>query len=90
MPDTGGANVPALNDLLSSWGIVLGDTVYDGEYAISKQTITYASGTHIARFPSNGVILAAKLSDQGLFNYGILISLINSIIAFTFTLSYCL
>ncbi|XP_073999210.1 membrane-bound transcription factor site-1 protease isoform X2 [Rhodnius prolixus] len=65
MPDTGGANVPALNDLLSSWGIVLGDTVYDGEYSISKQTITYASGTHIARFPSNGVILAAKLSDQG-------------------------
>ncbi|KAK9498135.1 hypothetical protein O3M35_004013 [Rhynocoris fuscipes] len=65
MPDTGGANVPALNDLLSSWGIVLGDTVYDGDYTLSKKTISYASGTHIARFPLHGIVLAATLSDQG-------------------------
>ncbi|XP_014249873.1 membrane-bound transcription factor site-1 protease [Cimex lectularius] len=65
MPDTGGANVPALNDLLSSWGIVLGDIVYDGDYTIGKQTVSYSSGSHIARFPSKGTVLSAKLTDQG-------------------------
>lgn len=65
MPDTGGANIPALNDLLSSWGIALGDTVYDGEYSIGKQMVTYVSGTHIARFPNQGVVVSAKLTDQG-------------------------
>lgn len=65
MPDTGGANIPALNDLLSSWDIVLGDSVYDGDYSLAKQTVTYASGTHIVRFPTNGVVLGATLLDQG-------------------------
>lgn len=65
MPDTGGSNIPALNDLLSSWGIALGDIVYDGDYNIGKQTVTYASGTHIARFPAKGIVLSAKLNDQG-------------------------
>lgn len=27
VPVTGGANVPALNELLSTWGIAFGDTV---------------------------------------------------------------
>jgi len=31
IPDTGGANVPALNDLLSPWGIALGDRVHHGK-----------------------------------------------------------
>lgn len=34
MPDTGGANVPALNDLLSHWKIGLGDDVYEGDFTL--------------------------------------------------------
>lgn len=30
IPVTGGANVPALNELLASWGIAFGDTVLEG------------------------------------------------------------
>lgn len=44
MPDTGGSNVPAFNDLLSSWNIGLGDYVYEGEFTIgdhkSKSTLS--------------------------------------------------
>ena len=67
MPDTGGANIPALNDLLSSWNIVLGDGVYEGDYSLAKQIITYGSGTHIVKFPSNGVTLAAFLFNEGIY-----------------------
>ena len=34
MPDTGGANIPALNDMLSPWGIAFGDRVLEGEYSL--------------------------------------------------------
>ena len=32
MPDTGGANVPALNDLLAPWQMAFSDGVYEGDY----------------------------------------------------------
>ena len=34
MPDTGGANVPALNDLLGGWGMAFSDQVYEGEFTL--------------------------------------------------------
>jgi hypothetical protein len=34
MPDTGGANVPALNELMSPWGMAFGDKVYEGDFQI--------------------------------------------------------
>ena len=34
IPGTGGANVPALNDLLTPFGITLGDVIYDGELSL--------------------------------------------------------
>lgn len=46
MPDTGGANVPALNDLLSSWGISLGDRVFEGDFMLGDHDMYYASGTN--------------------------------------------
>ena len=49
MPDTGGSNVPALNDLLSGWGIALGDTVLDGELSLGSHDAQYSSGTHLVR-----------------------------------------
>ncbi|KAK9888441.1 hypothetical protein WA026_000689 [Henosepilachna vigintioctopunctata] len=66
MPDTGGSNVPALNDLLAAWGISLGDRVFEGEFKIKNHEMYYASGTSISKFPKNGLILAKKLNDQGL------------------------
>jgi membrane-bound transcription factor site-1 protease len=65
MPDTGGANVPALNDLLSSWGIALGDRVFEGDFTLGDHDMYYGSGTTIARFPENGIVISQKLKDQG-------------------------
>lgn len=65
MPDTGGANVPALNDLLSSWGIALGDHVYEGDFKIGDHDMYYASGTSIVQFPENGLLIKRELKDQG-------------------------
>lgn len=65
MPDTGGANVPALNDLLSSWGIALGDLVYEGDFTLGEHDMYFASGTSISRFPESGLIISQTLKDQG-------------------------
>lgn len=35
MPDTGGANVPALNDLLSVWGMAFSDGLYEGDFNLA-------------------------------------------------------
>lgn len=35
MPDTGGANVPALNDLISVWGMAFGDGLYEGDFTLA-------------------------------------------------------
>jgi membrane-bound transcription factor site-1 protease len=36
-PLTGGSNVPAINDLLVSYGVTLGNNVYDGEFRMGDQ-----------------------------------------------------
>ena len=69
-PDTGGANVPALNDLLSPFGIAFGDRVYEGQFKFksSSHDMYYASGTAITSFPSTQNSLLVKvdsLNDQG-------------------------
>lgn len=35
MPDTGGANVPALNDLLTVWGMAFSDGLYEGDFTLA-------------------------------------------------------
>ena len=57
IPETGGANVPALNELLAAWGISFGDTVLEGDFSVGGHDVYYASGTGIVRFPASGVIL---------------------------------
>ena len=37
MPDTGGANIPALNELLAPWGMAFGDNVFEGEFKLVDQ-----------------------------------------------------
>ncbi|XP_065570402.1 membrane-bound transcription factor site-1 protease-like isoform X2 [Artemia franciscana] len=65
MPDTGGANVPALNDLLSPWGMSFSDLVFEGEFLLSSKDMHYASGTTISHFPSSGTLVTQRLKDQG-------------------------
>uniref|UniRef100_A0A8C2J0L2 Membrane-bound transcription factor site-1 protease n=1 Tax=Cyprinus carpio TaxID=7962 RepID=A0A8C2J0L2_CYPCA len=66
MPDTGGANVPALNDLISVWGMAFSDGLYEGDFTMADHDMYYASGCSIARFPEDGIVIAQTLKDQGL------------------------
>lgn len=68
VPDTGGANIPALNELLREFDIELGDNVMEGYFNMGDHhDMYYASGTNIVRFPKgNQTILIEKdLIDQG-------------------------
>ncbi|CAF0822220.1 unnamed protein product [Rotaria sordida] len=65
LPETGGANLPALNNLLKPLGIALGDTVLEGNFDLGEHTIYYASGTHIVQFPADGYLIYRPLIDQG-------------------------
>ena len=71
-PNTGGANIPSLNDLLAPWGISFSDEVLEGELYVAAVdgTLHYASGAGIHSFPANGfVVPATTLNDQGLLPY---------------------
>ncbi|KAJ8943939.1 hypothetical protein NQ314_009603 [Rhamnusium bicolor] len=65
MPDTGGTNVPALNDLLAAWNIQFGDRVFEGHFKLNDHEMYYASGTSIRNFPKDGIVVSQKLNDQG-------------------------
>ncbi|CAL8462817.1 g2351 [Coccomyxa elongata] len=63
-PITGGANVPALNELLAPYGIAFGDAVLEGQATIDGEQVYYASGTNIVRFPVGGYLHALALGDK--------------------------
>ncbi|CAI7861301.1 unnamed protein product [Closterium sp. NIES-53] len=53
---SGGANVPALNDLLSPFNIAFGDAILSGTFSIAGHRAYFASGTDIRRFPKGGYV----------------------------------
>lgn len=55
-PVTGGANVPALNDLLMPYDIAFGGSILTGPYSINGERGFLASGTDIVRFPEGGYL----------------------------------
>jgi membrane-bound transcription factor site-1 protease len=59
-PETGGANLPALNQLLAGFGVALGDHVVKGEVTINGERIYYASGTTITKFPQSGFLVSTR------------------------------
>lgn len=61
---SGGANVPALNDLLAPYGIAFGDAVLEGQAMIDGEQVYYASGANIVRFPAGGHLHALALGDK--------------------------
>lgn len=63
-PETGGANVPALNELLKNWDIALGGHVLHGRFTYRSRVIEYRSGSSIVSFPAGGKIVSAMLVDQ--------------------------
>uniref|UniRef100_A0A8W8JSW4 Membrane-bound transcription factor site-1 protease n=1 Tax=Magallana gigas TaxID=29159 RepID=A0A8W8JSW4_MAGGI len=65
MPDTGGVNIPALNDLLAPLGMAFSDKVYEGDFTLGDHDMYYASGTSLAKFPDDGIIVTQTLKDQG-------------------------
>ncbi|XP_055705790.1 membrane-bound transcription factor site-1 protease isoform X2 [Phlebotomus papatasi] len=67
MPDTGGANIPALNEVLREFNITLGDRVSEGYFAMGDHSMYYASGTSLVKFPqtSSSIVIERDLYDQG-------------------------
>ena len=57
VPITGGANIPAINELMSTWGIAFGDTVLEGDFTLGSHDMNFASGAGIIRFPDDGVVI---------------------------------
>ena len=51
MPDTGGANVPALNDLISVWGMAFSDGLYEGDFTLADHDSETDSDFVTALFP---------------------------------------
>jgi len=65
VPDTGGSNIPALNEVLSGWGIAFGDTVLDGDFSLGSHEASFSSGSPLVRFPPDGTLFSPSLRDQG-------------------------
>nr|XP_043625245.1 subtilisin-like protease SBT6.1 isoform X2 [Erigeron canadensis] len=63
-PVTGGANIPALNDLLAPFGIAFGDRILNGDFNLNDELIRYASGTNIAKFPGGGYVHSFPFYDS--------------------------
>eukprot|EP00475_Leptophrys_vorax_P037697 TRINITY_DN6531_c0_g1_i3.p1 TRINITY_DN6531_c0_g1~~TRINITY_DN6531_c0_g1_i3.p1 ORF type:complete len:542 (+),score=158.69 TRINITY_DN6531_c0_g1_i3:237-1628(+) len=62
-PQTGGANVPALNELLSPFGIELSDYVFKGNADIMGSQVMYAYGSSLNKFPAGGYLRKVTLEE---------------------------
>ena len=72
-PATGGANLPAINELLAPFGVAFGDAVLRGEVGIGANSVQLASAAPIARFPAGGwLVRALSLQDEGAKLAGVL------------------
>ena len=72
----GGANVPALNELLTPFGIAFGDAILEGQVPLEPDKPYYASGANIVRFPAGGHLHGWQLADKAtegvtLFNHAL-------------------
>lgn len=63
-PVTGGANIPALNDLLAPFGIAFGDKILNGDFFIDGEQSRYASGTDIVKFPGGSYVHSFPFLDS--------------------------
>lgn len=63
-PFMGGANIPTINSLLNKYHIAFGEKVVSGEFYIDKRQIIIDSGSEIIKFPKNGYLISAKLTEE--------------------------
>ncbi|XP_042376631.1 subtilisin-like protease SBT6.1 isoform X1 [Zingiber officinale] len=63
-PVTGGANIPALNELLAPFDIAFGDKILNGDFSINGEQSHYASGTDIVMFPKGGYLHSFEFQDN--------------------------
>ena len=72
-PVTGGANLPALNELLGPLGVSFGSHVLRGELRVGGHTLTLGSAAPIARLGAGGwLVRAPRLHDEAAKLTGIL------------------
>lgn len=62
-PVTGGANIPAINELLSPFGIAFGNKILNGDFSIDGEQSHYASGTEIVKFPGGSYVHSFEFQD---------------------------
>ena len=65
---TGGANVPALNDLLKNFGVQFGGDVVEGSVELGDDRVVVSSGSHVARAPAGAYLHS---SDELKFRDGV-------------------
>ncbi|KAK9806804.1 hypothetical protein WJX72_003461 [[Myrmecia] bisecta] len=63
-PVTGGSNIPAINDLLAPFGIAFGDAILEGQVQPDTESLYYASGANIVRFPGDSYLHGYYLNDK--------------------------
>jgi membrane-bound transcription factor site-1 protease len=63
-PFMAGSNVPSINALLHKYHIAFGEKVVSGEFYIDKRQVVIDSGTEIIKFPKNGYLMSAKLTEE--------------------------
>lgn len=70
MPDTGGANVPALNDLISVWGMAFSDGLYEGDFTLADHDSKKHTNTPSSAYSSGHLcfIYTFFLLNNGLFS----------------------
>lgn len=67
---TGGSNIPAMNRLLSKFGISFGNTVFSGEqFNFGKEKVAFSSGNTITTFPGDSYLVFNSISFHILFRY---------------------
>lgn len=71
-PITGGANVPALGDLLAPFGFGFGSIVWRGEVRLagSEQRCLFNSGTHVLAAPAGARLASFALRSESTRNKG--------------------
>ena len=63
-PLMAGANIPSINALLAPYQIAFGEKVFSGDFLLDKRQVMIDSGSEIIRFPKNGYLISAKLSEE--------------------------
>lgn len=61
---TGGANVPAINDLLTPYGVALESAVVEAEVKVLEHRFNVASGTMIKAWPAGGWVHRATVEGK--------------------------